>query len=139
MVEIRFQECEVLLTLSPTDDDGRFNLRFDGVTVKSNAGHGATTGARPISAGAHTVSQKGAFGTDLSEYQSFFDGGCAANGTVTVGSCLSQSCTLTNVRATGQNCQQQCRDERDRCFKDPEMTPAICVKLFKDCLASCNK
>jgi hypothetical protein len=129
---------DVKLEVSPQSDPGRFNLFADGTLLISNAGDGASTGPRSLASGKHSITQSGASGTDLSDYQTFFGGACAADGGVAIPACLHRTCTVTNVLAKGQDCEKQCREERDQCLKDPEMTPQICLKLFKACLASCN-
>jgi hypothetical protein len=129
----------VQLKVVPPGDPGRFNLRVDGVTRRSNAGDGDSTGALEVSAGSHVVSQTAALGTDLGDYRSFFGGDCAADGRVTLAPGDVKLCSVTNIaEGEGPECEDECRKERDACLDDPESTPQICVQIFKLCMASCN-
>lgn len=129
---------EVRLNVSPVDDPGRFNVQVDGVTRLSNADHGSATGAFVVSPGVHTVTQTAASGTNLSDYRTFFGGDCAINGRVTLAQGDSKTCVVSNLAEAGQDCEAQCREERDICMDDRSTPPQICVQLFNVCLATCN-
>lgn len=129
----------VQLRVLPQGDPGRFNLRVDEVPRKTNAGDGDSIGSLELDVGRHVVSQTAALGTTLGDYRSLFGGDCAADGSVTLAPGDVKLCFLTNVReAEGQECEDECRQERDDCMDDPETTPQICIQLFKLCMASCN-
>jgi hypothetical protein len=96
--------------LSPGTDPGTFNLEVDGVTAGTGAtvGNGGTTGAVAVTAAGHTVSESGAGGTSLSDYDSTVEchlsgspAGTPAVGTsksVTVAAGEDWICTISNTR-----------------------------------------
>jgi hypothetical protein len=83
----------------PISDNGRFSLRIDGVVEATDTTCGGSTGAVPVSTGAHTISEIGGNGTDLADYVApVISGDCAANGAITLGLGQSKTCTVTNTR-----------------------------------------
>jgi uncharacterized repeat protein (TIGR01451 family) len=109
-------KLEVVKSLSPANDPGRFDLQVDGSTKKSDAGDGDTTGKVTLDTGTHTVGEVAGSTGDLADYQKSIvckdDGGAGStvasvgaddNGpldvNVTDGSDIV--CTITNVRETG--------------------------------------
>ena len=50
-------QLEVVKSLSPTNDPGRFNLQIDGATQKTDAANGDTTGKKTVTTGNHTVGE----------------------------------------------------------------------------------
>ena len=84
----------------PASDTGKFNLQIDGSTAGTgaNVGNGGTTGAVPVSPGAHTVGETAGTDTSLSNYTTTINGACAANGSVTLALGESKTCTITNTR-----------------------------------------
>jgi hypothetical protein len=87
-------------TVVPVSDSGLFNLRIDGATAGTgaNAGDGGTTGAVPVLAGAHTVSETAGTNTTLSDYISAIGGDCATNGSITLALGQNKTCTITNTK-----------------------------------------
>jgi hypothetical protein len=99
---------EVRKDLVPDDDPGRFDLQVDGVTKKSTAGDGESTGAVPVATGSnHSVGELAASGTDQADYASSIS--CTRNGNpaesgsgtnlsgITVGANDAVVCTITNT------------------------------------------
>lgn len=129
----------VRLRVLPAGDPGRFNLRVDGRTREAGAGNGGSTGVLDLDPGLHRVSQTAAAGTRLGDYRSFISGDCAADGRVDLEAGDVKICFVNNVRQERPDqCAEDCRDERDVCRRDPDLTPAICAALLRSCLASCN-
>jgi hypothetical protein len=100
---------EVIKRLVPTTDSGRFNLQVDGVTHKTEAGDGDTTGSVTVNTGAgHSVGETAGTNTWLSHYQSSIsctrNGQSARTGTGTTLGAMSVNkddaivCTITNTR-----------------------------------------
>ena len=86
--------------VAPSSDTGRFNLQIDGVTAGTgtNVGDGGSTGAVPVNAGAHTVSETAGTATVLSHYVTTIGGDCGADGTISLALAESKTCTITNTR-----------------------------------------
>jgi hypothetical protein len=59
---------EVRKTLFPAADPGRFNLAIDGTTEAADTADGGTTGAVPVSADEHTISETAGTATSLAAY-----------------------------------------------------------------------
>jgi hypothetical protein len=100
---------EVRKTIVPADDPGRFDLQVDGVTDKTDASDGDTTGPVPVATGTnHSVGELAGTGTSLSDYSSSIsctrNGGPAESGSgtsltgITVNSGDVDVCTITNTR-----------------------------------------
>ena len=86
----------------PVGDDGHFKVgifRIDGRPVHRVVltCHG-TTGAVRVHPGTYVVRERGADGTDLSDYNRFVGGDCLSNGTVTVETGDHARCRIVNVR-----------------------------------------
>jgi len=64
----------------------------------ANAACGGTTGAVPVRAGSHTVSEAGASGTVLSDYVTSIGAPCAANGSISLALGQNATCTITNTK-----------------------------------------
>jgi hypothetical protein len=86
----------------PTSDSGRFNLTIntmDGHRVhQTEVGCGGTTGSVSVPAGEYTVSETGAGGTDLGDYEVVIGGDCDDAGNVAVAAGTQATCLITNVR-----------------------------------------
>jgi len=127
--------------VSPAGDPGRFNLRIDGAVRASGVGNGGSTGALEVSAGAHTVSETAAPGTNLANYTRTIGGACASSGKVTVAADQSKTCTITNVRKPDPACADECEAEREECMagvgEPGNPTAAGCAKQRTECLAAC--
>ncbi len=93
----RIPTLTVQKVLLPAADTGTFGLQIDGQT-KATGGDGTTTGAVALAAGAHSVGEIAAAGTDLSHYESSIGGDCAANGSVTLAPGDNKVCVITNRR-----------------------------------------
>ena len=93
----RVPTLTVTKTLVPSKDSGTFALQVDGAT-KATGGDGTTTGTLRMSAGAHTVGELGAAGTDLARYESSIGGDCATDGQITLAPGDNKTCTITNRR-----------------------------------------
>ena len=98
---------EVVKSLAPGSDAGRFDLQIDGVTKASGVGNGGSTGKVTVLTGAHSVGELAAAGTSLGEYGSSVqcrqDSTVLASGSgtglsVTVTQNANVVCTITNVR-----------------------------------------
>ena len=50
-------KLEVVKSLSPTNDPGRFNLQIDGATQKTDAANGDSTGEKTVNTGLHNVGE----------------------------------------------------------------------------------
>jgi hypothetical protein len=88
---------------APTTDTGLFKLRIDGVAFGGDAtthdsACGGSTGAIPVNAGAHTVSEAAGAGTSLADYVTTINGDCSAAGAVTLALAQNKTCTITNTR-----------------------------------------
>ncbi|HEV2851638.1 MAG TPA: hypothetical protein VHC97_02425 [Thermoanaerobaculia bacterium] len=129
--------------VSPASDPGRFNLQIDGVVRASGVGNGGSTGALEVSAGAHTVSDTAAPGTNLANYTRTIGGDCASSGAVTVAAGQSKTCTITSVSVRNPDpaCAAECEKERKECMagvgQPGGFTPAQCAKQRANCLAAC--
>lgn len=82
----------------PQSDTGRFNLLIDGAVHLPDARCGEGIGPIDVSPGTHTVSETPGTGTSLTDYETAFGGGCAADGSITLTLGQSATCTITNVR-----------------------------------------
>jgi hypothetical protein len=86
----------------PAGDPGHFNLAID--TIDGHRVHGAvvacggTTGAVPVPPGGYTVSETGAGGTDLGNYDVVIGGDCDDAGNVAVEAGQQTTCLITNIR-----------------------------------------
>lgn len=85
----------------PVGDSGHFKVgifRIDGHPVHRAVltCHG-TTGAVPVHPGTYVVRERGADGTDLSDYNRFIGGDCLSNGTVTLQAGDHGRCRIANV------------------------------------------
>ena len=86
----------------PTSDNGRFNLTID--TMDGHRVHqtevacGGTTGAVAVAPGEYTVSETGAGGTDLGNYDVVIGGDCDDAGNVAVAAGTQATCLITNIR-----------------------------------------
>ena len=97
----------VVKDLVPATDAGRFDLKVDADVVKAAAGDG-DSGSTDVAPGDYTVSEDGANGTDLADYdksiacttngQASESGDGASLGGVTVDSNDAVVCTITNTR-----------------------------------------
>jgi hypothetical protein len=132
-------QLTVRLRVLPAGDPGRFNLRIDGSARATNQGDGGSTGMVTVSGGRHIVSQTAAAPTNLSDYRTFIGGDCGQDGRVTLAPGDVKICFITNLaQESPDQCQEDCRQEREICRDDPASTPALCVALFKACIATCN-
>lgn len=61
-------KLEVLKSLSPSNDVGKFNLQIDGSTIVSDVGNGGDTGEQVVSVANHTIGEIAGTGTSLSNY-----------------------------------------------------------------------
>jgi uncharacterized repeat protein (TIGR01451 family) len=101
---------EVVKSLVPTSDGGKFNLQLDGATKAPNVGNGGTTGPVTVAAGNHTVGETAGTATSLGDYAASID--CKVGGssivkgsgsgplTVHVSAGTNVVCTITNTRTT---------------------------------------
>jgi len=88
----------VIKDIVPDSDTGKFDLKIDTITYKSDAGDGGSTGAIAVNAGNHTVSEAGGTNTTLSDYVQVIGGDCATNGTVSLALAQNKTCTITNTK-----------------------------------------
>ena len=99
----RTGQLRVVKSLAPATDPGRFDLRIDGTTYRTDAGNGDSTPAQTVNTGTHTVSETAGSSTTLSDYDSAIrcDNGTQGTGTslqVTVADGATVTCTITNTR-----------------------------------------
>jgi hypothetical protein len=100
---------EVRKTIVPNDDPGRFDLQVDGVTDKTGASDGDTTGPVPVATGTnHSVGELAGTGASLWDYSSSIS--CTRNGApaesgsgtsltgITANPNDVDVCTITNTR-----------------------------------------
>jgi Prealbumin-like fold domain len=86
----------------PRGDDGRFRLSV--FTLKGHRVHraivqcGGTTGAVHLAPATYLVRERGADGTELSDYHRILGGDCLSNGTVTLEAGDHARCWFVNVR-----------------------------------------
>lgn len=100
---------EIIKTVTPTSDPGRFDLRINGATVLADAANGGSTGQRLVSAGpaTTTVEEAAGTGTSLSGFASAIACDNGTNGAgpgplnVSVTTGASVICTISNTRLTG--------------------------------------
>lgn len=83
---------------TPVTDTGSVNLAIDGTVYASGVGHNGTTGAVPLTAGKHAVTETAAGSTDLTDYEATFGGACDSSGNVTLALGDAKTCTITNAR-----------------------------------------
>jgi hypothetical protein len=92
---------EVRKACVPAEDDGHFKLLIetaDGKPVKRHVVTcGGTTGAVPVQPGSYRVRERGANGTDLSQYNRYIGHDCQSDGTVTLQAGDNAVCTIVNV------------------------------------------
>jgi hypothetical protein len=92
---------EVKKVCRPPGDNGHFTILIqttDGQPVKRHTvACGGTTGAVPVHPGSYTVRERGANGTDLTDYRRFVGGDCKADGTITIEAGDAAVCTIANV------------------------------------------
>jgi hypothetical protein len=81
----------------PSNDDGAFVIRVDGVPQGSVACGGSVSDVE-LDAGSHTVSESGGAGTNIADYTRSFAGACNPNGTVHITAGADAQCTITNAR-----------------------------------------
>jgi len=81
----------------PATDGGRFKLTINGHAVGRPAPCGGTRTVN-IRPGTHHVSERGADGTDLANYDRVVGGDCDPDGVVQIAPAESATCTITNVR-----------------------------------------
>ena len=107
-------QIEIKKVVSPSNDDGTFNLLLNGVTQVSNVGDGGTTGKVTVDKGTYTVSES-AFSGSLANYSTSIkcldsknkelakiDSGTSLSVYVDdSGNGVSVTCTITNTRKTG--------------------------------------
>jgi hypothetical protein len=86
----------------PANDPGEFEIHVTGPNVAGRSvatvACGDSTGSIELAAGSYTVSETGVPPTDLTDYTTVISGDCAANGSVTLISGQSATCTITNTR-----------------------------------------
>jgi hypothetical protein len=84
----------------PEDDPGLFNLLLDGSPIPNGTDVpcGGSRGPFDTTAGGHTVGESAGTGTDLANYTSTIGGDCDPDGSITLVSGDSATCTITNVR-----------------------------------------
>ncbi len=98
---------EVIKTVSPTSDPGRFNLQINGATMLADAANGDSTGQQTVVAGTINVGETAGTGTSLSGFNSTIacDNGASGAGpgplNVTMAAGASVICTISNTRLTG--------------------------------------
>jgi hypothetical protein len=110
-------KLEVVKSLSPTNDAGRFNLQIDGGTQKTDAANGDTTGEKTVNTGLHNVGEVAGSVGALADYQKSISCVDTANGNEVVASVAADNagplnvqvdfgddivCTITNTRETGK-------------------------------------
>jgi hypothetical protein len=95
-------ELTVHKICDPTDDPGQFEIHLTGPNVSALAiatvGCGEPVGPVQLAPGAYTVSEAGVPPTSLADYTTAIDGDCAADGSITLASGDSATCTITNTR-----------------------------------------
>jgi alpha-tubulin suppressor-like RCC1 family protein len=77
-----------------------FNIRIDGVVVKSNVG-GGKIGPIRVDPGSHKVSESAGWGTAGAPITAVISGDCAEDGTVNLAMGDNKSCTITNYDNAG--------------------------------------
>ena len=91
---------KVVKNIVPSNDTGTFNLLINGeikATVAMET-FDKSTGEVKVPTGTHTVSETGAFGTDLNDYIKEISGACDSTGSVTVAKDENKECYITNTR-----------------------------------------
>ena len=85
--------------LTPEDDTGRFILQIDGQDVNSEpVGNDGTTGPVVITTGMHSVGERAADGTNLTDYTSTIGGDCNEDGNINLKKGQHAICTITNIK-----------------------------------------
>lgn len=102
----RTGSLEVRKQLAPESDPGTFDLNIDDEVRKAAAGDGDTTGAVQVTPGAHVVSESGANGSDLADYDASLE--ChdtiddepieVDDGSLDISAGAVVVCTFTNTR-----------------------------------------
>jgi hypothetical protein len=103
-----FAKLQVREAIAPATDAGRFDLSVDGTVEKAAAGNGDSTPVKQLLAGAHSVTQAAAAGTNAGDYAQVLTcragGGTGAlvdssGGSVTLAAGDDVVCTFTATRA----------------------------------------
>ncbi|UTW13429.1 DUF11 domain-containing protein [Marinobacterium rhizophilum] len=96
-IDVPNKFIEVVKSLDPVNDPGRFNLLIDNIIEKANAAHNDTTGVVDVeTAGTHVVSETA--GTGTPDLTTFYDTDieCVERGTTNVAASCTD-CTSLNV------------------------------------------
>ncbi|MSX11559.1 MAG: hypothetical protein F2811_03380 [Actinobacteria bacterium] len=112
ITNIKDATLTVKKSLSPSNDPGLFNLQINGITKKTDATDGGTTGQLEVTEFNNNVGETAGTGTTLSDYTSSIlckDGDttvASGNGTSLADVPVAESkdiiCTITNTRKTGK-------------------------------------
>lgn len=90
----------VVKKLTPSTDQGKFNLNINGKTYAANVGDSGSTGAQTFVTGEYTVSETAGTNTSLNDYESSYNCVTARGGTIASGTGTSAKVTLSE---DGQN------------------------------------
>jgi hypothetical protein len=86
----------------PAGDDGHFRLliaTIDGRPLhRATVGCGGTTGTVQLAPGSYVVRERGADGTELTDYTRYAGGDCESDGTITLAAGEDGTCLIENVR-----------------------------------------
>lgn len=92
---------KILSSIDP-NESGVFDLRIDGITYATDVGDGGTTNPQIVSIGTHTASEVAGTDTISDNYHATIGGDCDASGLVSLAAGEDKTCTITNVRKTGE-------------------------------------
>jgi parallel beta-helix repeat protein len=96
----------------PAGDPGSFNLQVNGTTLGAPASCGQSRSAT-LTPGTYTVSESGAAGTNLADYETSIGGACNGQGQITLAAGQSATCTITNVRKATLTIHKSCQPAND--------------------------
>lgn len=91
----------VIKNCVPENDGGRFRvtIRGEGRTIRRTLRCGGSSGPFELAPGTYRVTERGAGGTDLADYEREIGGDCdPADGRVTIAAGDTATCTINNIR-----------------------------------------
>jgi hypothetical protein len=129
--------------LSPSGDNGKFNLRLDGVSRAAGVGSQGSTGPLTVLPGVHFVDESAAANTSILNYDTTFGGDCAGGGSILLNPGDNKTCTITNKRRPLADCLADCRADLDDCMSavgEPGGPLASqCVSRAARCTRACRQ
>ena len=125
--------------LSPSNDNGRFNLRLDGISRALGVANNGSTPPLTVVPGLHFVNESGAGNTSILNYDTTFGGDCATDGSILLNSNDNKTCTISNKRRPIAECLAECKAELDDCMAEVGKPGGPLASQCVQQAAKCNK